>query len=91
LSRTAAVELGPLGIRVNSVYPGMVDTAMLPTAGDPGTDAARTAHLPLGRVGRPEEIAEAVLFLASEASSYLTGAELVADGGSLAGRVPPAR
>jgi len=89
VSRTAAVELGPLGIRVNSVYPGMVDTAMLPTAGDPGTDAARTAHVPLGRVGQPGEIAEAVLFLASDASSYMSGAELVIDGGSLAGRVPP--
>ena len=91
VSRTAAVELGPLGIRVNSVYPGMVDTAMLPTAGDPGTDAARTAHVPLGRVGQPGEIAEAVLFLASDASSYMSGAELVIDGGSLAGRVPPGR
>jgi 3alpha(or 20beta)-hydroxysteroid dehydrogenase len=91
VSRTAAVELGPLGIRVNSVYPGMVDTAMLPPAGDPGTDTARTAHLPLGRVGRPGEIAEAVVFLASDASSYMTGAEIVIDGGSLAGRVPPAR
>ena len=91
VSRTAAVELGPLGIRVNSVYPGMVETAMLPPAGDPGTDAARTAHVPLGRVGQPTEIAEAVLFLASDASSYMTGAELVIDGGSLAGRVPPAR
>ncbi len=89
VSRVAAVELGPLGIRVNSVYPGMIDTAMLPPAGDPGTDAARTAHLPLGRVGRPGEVAEVVAFLASDASSYLTGAEIVADGGSLAGRVPP--
>lgn len=89
VSRVAAVELGPLGIRVNSVYPGMVDTAMLPPAGDPGTDAARTAHLPLGRVGRPSEVAETVLYLASDASSYVTGAELVIDGGSHAGRVPP--
>ena len=90
VSRTAAVELGPLGIRVNSVYPGMVDTAMLPPAGDPGTDAARTSHLPLGRVGQPDEVAETVLFLASDASSYMTGAELVIDGGSYAGRVHPA-
>lgn len=91
VSRTAAVELGPLGIRVNSLYPGMVDTAMLPPAGDPGTQAARTAHVPLGRVGQPTEIAEAVLFLASDASSYMSGAEIVIDGGSLAGRVPPSR
>jgi 3alpha(or 20beta)-hydroxysteroid dehydrogenase len=90
VSRIAAVELGPLGIRVNSVYPGMVDTAMLPPAGDPGTDAARTAHVPLGRVGQVHEVAETVAFLASDAASYLTGAEIVVDGGSLAGRVPPA-
>jgi 3alpha(or 20beta)-hydroxysteroid dehydrogenase len=89
VSRVAAVELGPLGIRVNSVYPGMIDTAMLPSTGDPGTDAARTAHLPLGRVGLPDEVAETVLYLASDASSYVTGAEIVIDGGSLAGRVPP--
>ena len=67
----------------------MIDTAMLPSTGDPGTDAARTAHLPLGRVGLPDEVAETVLYLASDASSYVTGAEIVIDGGSLAGRVPP--
>ena len=86
VSRVSAVELGPKGIRVNSVYPGMIDTAMLPWAGEPGTDQARTAHLPLGRVGQPGEVAEVVAFLASDASSYLTGAELVVDGGSNAGR-----
>jgi len=89
VSRTAAVELGPLGIRVNSIYPGMVDTAMLPPVGSTGTDAARTSHLPLGRVGLPQEVAETVAFLASDAAAYTTGAELVIDGGSLAGRVPP--
>lgn len=86
VSKVSAVELGPKGIRVNSVYPGMIDTAMLPWAGEPGTDQARTAHLPLGRVGQPGEVAEVVAFLASDASSYLTGAELVVDGGSNAGR-----
>jgi 3alpha(or 20beta)-hydroxysteroid dehydrogenase len=88
VSQVAADELGPLGIRVNSVYPGMIDTAMLPRSGDDDADAARAADLPLGRVGRPEEVAEVVAFLASDAASYLRGAELVVDGGSKAGRVP---
>jgi 3alpha(or 20beta)-hydroxysteroid dehydrogenase len=86
MTKSAAMELGPSGIRVNSVHPGGVDTEMLrdpalPTA----TDDDRFATLPLGRIGTPEEIARLVLFLASDDSSYCTGAEFVADGGSLAG------
>ncbi len=88
ITQTAALELGPLGIRVNSVFPGMIETAMLPRSGDPATDAARFADLPLGRSGEAVEVAEVTAFLASDASSYLTGAELVVDGGSMVGRVP---
>lgn len=90
MTRTAALELGPHGIRVNTVAPGSVETPMI--APD-GVDAmgphakAAFARLPLGRIGQPEEIAAAVLFLTSNESSYCTGTELVVDGGSLAGPV----
>jgi len=86
-SKVAAIELGPMGIRVNTVYPGMIDTPMvahLPIerglGGHPGA--------PLTRVGAPEEVAEVVAFLASDASSYMTGADLAVDGGASAGRIP---
>lgn len=87
LSKVAAIELGPLGIRVNTVYPGMIDTPMIAhlevdrgLGGHPGA--------PLTRVGAPEEVAEVVAFLASDASSYMTGADLTVDGGASAGRIP---
>lgn len=87
MSRVAAIELGAFGIRVNSVYPGMIDTPMIEhlavergPGGHPGA--------PLNRVGTPEEVADVVAFLASDASSYLSGAELAVDGGASAGRVP---
>ncbi len=83
VTKTAAIELGPLGIRVNSVHPGPIDTAMLPVP----ADAPMFAGYPLGRAGTAEEVAETVLFLASDASSYLTGAELSVDGGLAAGGV----
>ncbi len=86
VTKTAAVELGPRGIRVNSVHPGPIDTAMLPVR--PEAAPGRFASMPLGRVGQPEEVAELVAFLASDASSYLTGAELTIDGGLAAGRLP---
>jgi 3alpha(or 20beta)-hydroxysteroid dehydrogenase len=82
LTKTAAIDLGPKGIRVNSVHPGGIDTPMLE-----GTDpeAPFYKRLPVARMGRPEEAARAVLFLASDESSYTTGAELTVDGGATAG------
>jgi 3alpha(or 20beta)-hydroxysteroid dehydrogenase len=88
LSKVAAVELGVQGIRVNTVLPGSIDTAMLPVAREEWE--TRFANVPLGRVGTVEEVAEAVLFLASDDSSYLTGAELNVDGGITSGRRPEA-
>jgi 3alpha(or 20beta)-hydroxysteroid dehydrogenase len=87
LTRTAALELGALGIRVNSIHPGGVQTTMMTDAGaghsiDPGT---ALSWVPLGRAARPEEVAKLALFLCSEDSSYATGAEFVLDGGMTAG------
>ena len=83
MTKVAALELGKYGIRVNSVHPGAVDTDMVREM------ASRTAPsydtMPIPRSGTAAEIANLVLFLASDASSYCTGAEFVADGGSLAG------
>jgi len=80
LSRTCAIEWGPHGVRVNVVAPG----AMSGTEGVKriaGDDQHRTSQNPLGRSGLTTEVAEAVLFLASDAASYVTGATLVVDGG----------
>jgi 3alpha(or 20beta)-hydroxysteroid dehydrogenase len=81
MTKVAALELGPSGIRVNSIHPGGIDTAMIQ-----GSDLdAGFRHLPLGRVGRPDEAAAMALFLASDEASYSTGSEFVLDGGSTAG------
>jgi 3alpha(or 20beta)-hydroxysteroid dehydrogenase len=87
LTKTAAVELGPDGIRVNSIHPGPIKTAMLPTIEGVDTDS-RFGHLPLRRAGEVDEVAQLVLFLASSASSFMTGTEFVIDGGSTAGPAP---
>ncbi|MDG5801811.1 glucose 1-dehydrogenase [Streptomyces ossamyceticus] len=88
LTRVAALELARKGIRVNAVCPGAVDTAMT----DPGegvsaetVDKLYRKRIPLGRIGRPEEVARLALFLSCGDSSYITGQPFVVDGGWLAG------
>jgi len=84
LTKTAALEYAKQGIRVNAVSPGGIETPMLHRfTGGPGTDffnQLASLH-PIGRLGRPEEIAEAVLWLCSENASFVTGQTLTADGG----------
>ncbi|MDL5202173.1 SDR family NAD(P)-dependent oxidoreductase [Streptomyces sp. ALI-76-A] len=87
LTRVAALELAGRGVRVNAVCPGAIDTAMSnPGGADEGaTDALYRKLVPLGRIGRPEEVARLALFLSCEDSSYITGQPFVIDGGWLAG------
>jgi NAD(P)-dependent dehydrogenase (short-subunit alcohol dehydrogenase family) len=82
-ARSWTHELAPRGIRVNTVSPGPTDTPMFDGVTD-DMRAAYTDRIPLKRLGRPEEVAAAVLFLASEEGSYVAGAELVVDGGMTA-------
>ncbi|WP_049557127.1 SDR family NAD(P)-dependent oxidoreductase [Nonomuraea sp. SBT364] len=82
LARTLAAGLGGRGIRVNSVSPGYIDTPMFRGAmEDDAAAAAATAQVVLGRLGRSEDVAAAVAFLASDDASYITGQDLVVDGG----------
>jgi NAD(P)-dependent dehydrogenase (short-subunit alcohol dehydrogenase family) len=90
LTKAMAIDHGPQNIRVNCICPGDTDTGMLRDEAhqlgvDSGRFLAESAKRPLGRAGTPEEIAQAALYLASNASSFVTGAALVVDGGGLAG------
>lgn len=95
MTKAAAMELGPRGIRVNSIHPGFIHTSMgIPEGVDPADihgllDSYTADRAPLGRSGKPEDIAKLALFLASDESSYSTGSEFVADGGLIAGYPPP--
>jgi NAD(P)-dependent dehydrogenase (short-subunit alcohol dehydrogenase family) len=92
LTKAMAIDHGPQNIRVNCICPGDTDTAMLQDEAsqlheEPECFLADAAKRPLGRIGKPEEIAQAVLYLASDASSFVTGTAMVVDGGGLAGKM----
>jgi NAD(P)-dependent dehydrogenase (short-subunit alcohol dehydrogenase family) len=85
LTRTAALEAAAFGVRVNAIAPGPTDTAMLGRlTRDPGRHAAMIASVPLGRFATPEEVAEAIVFIASDKASFITGQVLCVDGGKSA-------
>jgi len=86
LTKSAALEVASSGVRVNAVAPGPTDTGMLDRfTGTPANKAALVSTVPLGRVGKPDDIANAVLFLAGDASSFMTGQIVSVDGGKTAG------
>jgi 3alpha(or 20beta)-hydroxysteroid dehydrogenase len=82
ITKSAALEFGRRGVRVNSIHPGSIDTPMVAAAGV--TDAMWTS-LPIARIGQPAEVSALVVFLASEEASYCTGQEFVVDGGHALG------
>ena len=77
LTREMAADFGPLGVRVNAISPGEIDTAIL----SPGTDKLVEEQIPMHRLGTPDEVAKAIYFLVTDASSYVNGAELHINGG----------
>ncbi|MBV1913762.1 MAG: glucose 1-dehydrogenase [Pseudomonadales bacterium] len=92
MTKSAAVELGPFGIRVNSIHPGGVETPMVtqlrgdePQSEQQESGGGFGSDVPLGRIGQPEDIAKLALFLASDDSAYSSGGEFIIDGGMTAG------
>jgi len=86
MTEAMALELAPYGIRVNAISPGAIETPMIdPLKVDPKMMEGTLAQIPMHRVGKPEEVSNLVLFLASDESSYMTGSTVVIDGGWLAG------
>ena len=91
LTKVAALELGHYGIRINAILPGPIDTEMLTPEGGWGVDMrdALSKSNPLGRIGKPLDVAELAAFLASDASSFCNGGDFIIDGGVLAGTYSP--
>lgn len=81
MTKTAALEFAEYGIRVNSVHPGSIDTPMINQVDNKTVVAGVNQTIPMKRIGRPEELTGLILYLASDASSYSTGSEFIADGG----------
>jgi len=84
MTKAAAINLAPLGIRVNSVHPGVIATPMVVQEDTKAAVEEFAKHIPMKRVAQPEEVSNMVLFLASDESSYSTGSEFVIDGGMTA-------
>jgi NAD(P)-dependent dehydrogenase (short-subunit alcohol dehydrogenase family) len=90
MTREIAVEYARKGIRCNALCPGPIDTPLLAELlSDPARRQRRLVHIPMGRLGRADELAKAALFLASDDSSFMTGASLIVDGGITAAYVTP--
>lgn len=87
LTKSAALEYAPLGVRINAICPGVIDTPMVQRTTQQSEEATRqyVGMQPVGRMGNPEEIADAVIWLSSEKASFVTGVAIPIDGGFLAG------